>query len=310
MKADNAKKSTSSPSRDRFRLKIARLILMLTLAVALGAGLSLWPGLHASGSTDKPQADAISQTALNQIQALLAAKLARTPVQQKIDSNLLAFIQISKGEPVAEGLPTVETGLNVEADGRIQVDIDANVSEALLRFIEDGGGEVINSFPQYRAIRARIFPNQVEAIAGQPKVRFIKPAVRAETQRADGPRPYQPASFRSLTQRAAAIRPKLLPALLNLAAQQPNIGVATSAGDTAHRAAAARTTFAINGSGVKIGVMSDSFNNLGTAPADVLSGDLPGPGNPNGFTTPVTIINGDLASGGSDEGRAMVQIVH
>jgi hypothetical protein len=310
VKGSNAKMSTSSTNRNRRRIKFTRLILMLTLAVAIGAGISRWPGLHASGSTDKTQSSDISQTALDQIQALIAAKQARTPAQRKMDSNLLAFIKMSKGEAVAEGVPTIETGLSVEADGRIRVDVDATVTRALLKFIEDGGGEVINSFSQYRAIRARIYPEQVEALAGQPKVRFVKPAVQAETQRADGPRPRQLASSISLAQRAAAIRPQLLPALLNMAAQQPNVGAANSAGDVAHRAAAARTSFGINGSGVKIGVLSDSFDNRGTAAADILTGDLPGPGNPNGFTTPVTIINGDLSGGGSDEGRAMLQIVH
>jgi hypothetical protein len=56
-------------------------------------------------------------------------------------------------------------------------------------------------------------------------------------------------------------------------------------------------------------VLSDSFNNRGDASADVASGDLPGPGNPFGFTTPVTVVQ-DLPSDGTDEGRAMLQIVH
>jgi Subtilase family/FG-GAP-like repeat len=310
VKGSNAKMSTSSTDSNHNRMKRFRLILMLTLVVALGAGISRWPGLHASGSSDEPQSGKISQSALDQIQALSAAKQARTPAQRKMDSNLLAFTKMNKGEAIAEGVATIETGLSVESNGRIKVDIDAAVTKALLRFIEDGGGEIINRFPQYQAIRARIYPEQAEALAGHPKVSFVKPAVQAETQRADGPRPQPLASSISLTRRAASIRPQLLPALLNLAAQQTNVGVANSAGDVAHRAAAARTSFAINGAGVKIGVLSDSFNNLGTAAADVLSGDLPGPGNPNGFTTPVTIINNDLASGGTDEGRAMLQIVH
>ncbi len=88
-----------------------------------------------------------------------------------------------------------------------------------------------------------------------------------------------------------------------------NIGLATSTGDTAHTAASARTTFSVNGNGIKIGVLSDSYNNQAAAPANVLTGDLPGVGNPNGFITPVTVLQ-DLGSGGTDEGRAMLQIVH
>jgi hypothetical protein len=64
-----------------------------------------------------------------------------------------------------------------------------------------------------------------------------------------------------------------------------------------------------NGSGVTVGVLSDSFNDLRGAAADVTAGALPGAGNPDGFTTPVKVVQ-DLKTGGTDEGRAMLQIVH
>ena len=58
----------------------------------------------------------------------------------------------------------------------------------------------------------------------------------------------------------------------------------------------------VNGSGVRVGVLSDSFNDLGGAAADEADGVLPSSAN-------VDVIK-DLASGGSDEGRAMMQIIH
>ncbi len=89
------------------------------------------------------------------------------------------------------------------------------------------------------------------------------------------------------------------------------IGTRNSQGDVTHGADQARGLYGVNGTGLKIGVLSDSFNNLGAAGTDVANGDLPGPGNPNGFTTPVQFAgSGDLAGGGGDEGRAMLQIVH
>ena len=85
-----------------------------------------------------------------------------------------------------------------------------------------------------------------------------------------------------------------------------------SEGDSQLGAAAARSQFDIDGTGVKVGVMSDSFN-TGTMPIkqanDIASGDLPGPGNPCGRTTPVQILD-DSAGVQGDEGRAMTQIVH
>src|SRR5262249_16441957 len=92
----------------------------------------------------------------------------------------------------------------------------------------------------------------------------------------------------------------------------PLIGQVTSQGDRTHRGDDARTSFGVTGAGVKIGVLSDSFNNLpgNPAAADVRSGDLPGPGNPDGYTTPVTVLQDSFESVDEDEGRAMLQIIH
>jgi hypothetical protein len=58
----------------------------------------------------------------------------------------------------------------------------------------------------------------------------------------------------------------------------------------------------VNGSGIKVGVLSDSFNDLGGAAADEVDGALPSASN-------IEVLK-DYASGGTDEGRAMMQIVH
>jgi len=69
------------------------------------------------------------------------------------------------------------------------------------------------------------------------------------------------------------------------------------------------------GQGVTVGILSDSYN---TAPnsvttihaaRDIKTGDLPGPGNPKGNTTPIVVIEDDPVAG-TDEGRALLQIVH
>ena len=73
------------------------------------------------------------------------------------------------------------------------------------------------------------------------------------------------------------------------------------------KANAARSQFDVDGSGTKVGVLSDSFNSLGGQGSDVVTSNLPGPGNPCGRTTPVQVLQ-DF--GGADEGRAMLQIVH
>ncbi len=76
-------------------------------------------------------------------------------------------------------------------------------------------------------------------------------------------------------------------------------GATTSQGDVAQRSAAARTAFGVDGTGITVGVLSDSYNCQGGAAADIGSGDLPGS---------VTVLQEGCP--GSDEGRAMMQIVH
>ena len=80
-----------------------------------------------------------------------------------------------------------------------------------------------------------------------------------------------------------------------------------SEGDTQLNVAQARAASHVNGAGVKVGILSDSYNSLGGAATDVANGELPGPANPCGFHRAVQNL-GDHA--GADEGRAMAQIVH
>lgn len=89
-----------------------------------------------------------------------------------------------------------------------------------------------------------------------------------------------------------AARPAYKPQLMT--------GAVTSQGDRAVRADVGRQNFGVTGAGVKVGVISDSFNALGGAPKGVASGDLP----------QVQVIDDYFGANASDEGRAMVEIVH
>ncbi|WP_347157826.1 S8 family serine peptidase [Pontibacter chitinilyticus] len=92
-----------------------------------------------------------------------------------------------------------------------------------------------------------------------------------------------------------------------------NGGAVTSQGDKAQRTDLTRTAFGVQGEGIKIGVLSDSYNARPNNEAlrDVLQGDLPGVGNQLN-PLPVQVLK-DLPSRsglGSDEGRAILQIIH
>jgi hypothetical protein len=79
------------------------------------------------------------------------------------------------------------------------------------------------------------------------------------------------------------------------------VGLVTSQGDTALRAAASRTEFGVDGTGVTIGTLSDSYDCLGGATGDVTNGDLP-----SGI---VVLEEEPGCSSGTDEGRGMMQII-
>src|SRR5208282_5361973 len=84
-------------------------------------------------------------------------------------------------EPFAPGAPNVRVDVKIEADGRVLVDIDATVTPELLSLIQKGGGRVINSFAQYRAIRALVTLTQLETLAGSTNVSYIRRASQAHT---------------------------------------------------------------------------------------------------------------------------------
>ncbi len=60
------------------------------------------------------------------------------------------------------------------------------------------------------------------------------------------------------------------------------------------------TLYKLSGTGLKIGVMSDSYNNGGTAAREIANGDLP---------ANVNVLS-DTDTGGEDEGQAMLELIH
>jgi PKD repeat protein len=96
--------------------------------------------------------------------------------------------------------------------------------------------------------------------------------------------------------------------VLSASIPMTNTGSVTSQGDMAQRSDVARSDYIVSGAGVKVGVLSDSYDQQGGAANDVVSGDLPG-----GMQVLDDSANcGDIffPQPCSDEGRAMLQIVH
>lgn len=79
-------------------------------------------------------------------------------------------------------------------------------------------------------------------------------------------------------------------------------GSVTSQGDAAMRADIARSTFGVDGTGVTVGALSDSFNCLGGAAAGVASGDLP--------VGIVVLEEIGSCTDAADETRALAEVIH
>ncbi|MEW6301112.1 MAG: S8 family serine peptidase, partial [Thermodesulfobacteriota bacterium] len=92
-----------------------------------------------------------------------------------------------------------------------------------------------------------------------------------------------------------------------------SVGSVTSQGDASIRADLARANFGVNGSGVKVGVLSDSFH-------DTIGGTVSGTGCDRTLTGSTPQTSGDLPTnvtlldsgpgGGTDEGAAMAELIY
>lgn len=305
--------SRRKPSRAKAS-QLARLTLgILPLAVfGLGLGALTNNSLLASAALQGGPADQqIGGQAVLQISALMEEKLSRTPAQRKLDSHLHFAVKLNRGEAIAPGvssLASVSARVKTDDQQSVVVDIKASVTPGVLDSIPAMGGEVISSFPDFNAIRARMPLAMLEDLGDLPDVQHIGPAEEFMTNGSVDARP----TLTSRETRLAQIRKQLagaLPKLMGTATQTATvlpsrsrgpamafIGSATSQADHAHQADLARTMFGISGSGVKIGVLS---NGVDTSATRIATGDLP---------ASLTVLPGQAGTG--DEGTAMLEIIH
>ncbi|HET8567285.1 MAG TPA: S8 family serine peptidase [Solirubrobacterales bacterium] len=170
--------------------------------------------------------------------------------------------------------------------GRVVVEVGfdngAAVGVGSLRAV---GGKVLDVSRRYQTVTVAAKPAQLRQLAQAPGVRSVKEV--------------------------------LTPIVYGTGFACPQ-GIAVSEGDQQLRAAEARAVSGVNGEGVTVGILSDSFNK-GTSAAtharqDVESGDLPGTGDPCGETDSVNVLEdftpSEPGEESDDEGRAMTQIVH
>jgi subtilisin family serine protease len=218
--------------------------------------------------------------------------LAPTPAGAAVGSSgdgALSPRLAELAKPAVRSAPPREQAdaLSLAADGPGSLIREGNRVVVEVRFdrgaaagVEDlrqAGAKVVGVSPRYQTVTVAAKPGELPQLADLPRVGSV----------------------------AESLRPIVY-------ASCPS-GATVSEGDSQLEAAEARSKFGVDGSGVTVGVLSDSFDRDGSAAThasdDVTSGDLPGSTNPCGLGSPVDTLE-DSEANGADEGRAMAQIVH
>ena len=221
-------------------------------------GLTRSPSGTASGpGAPAPSGTDVSPEVAQQIQAVTDEKADRTPTEQKLDSNLLYAAREDASEPAVEGAPDITSDLDT-AGGTVLVDIDASVTPGLTASIEAAGGEVVAAVPGFDAVRAEVPVGAVVDLAGRPDITAIRPADQPTTSAA---------------------------------------GSGGNEGDATHAADTARARYDVDGSGIKVCVLSDGVASLAERQA---TGDLPA----------VDVLPGQAGASSADEGTAMLELIH
>jgi hypothetical protein len=174
------------------------------------------------------------------------------------------------------GLPRSGPGSLLRAAGAKQLIVYARVSGSVAsasEAIENAGATIVNSSARYGVLTVAVSPSHLQALGKLPGVA---------------------SAWEALAPMYSATCPT---------------GI-ISEGDSQLVAASARSTYAVDGSGVTVGILSDSFDDLGGASTGVSAGELSGTGNPCGYTTPLDVLAEDFTGTGLDEGRAMLEVVH
>jgi hypothetical protein len=151
-----------------------RLLLVLVLSLALPAA-----------AAPPPDEAAIRARVAAVVAALGREKASRSPAERKIGSRLLYGCRQRRGEAVAPGITTLRKQVDWDARGRTLVDLRAEVTDALLAAVEAAGGEIVNAYPRYDAVRAWLPEPAVGRLAGRPDVRGLRSAERFEVRKDD-----------------------------------------------------------------------------------------------------------------------------
>jgi hypothetical protein len=181
--------------------------------------------------------------------------------QRRIASSIRAAAQLAAQHGAPMARTMVPLTLRLQAAGNIEVYLHTmSFTPDVLDKLRAYGAQVLQSDTLSGIVYAQLPIATLETFAALPFVRWIGPP-------------------------AYAVR---------------RVGSVTSEGDAKMQAATLRDLLGVDGTGVRVGIISDGLVNL---QASVNSGDLP---------DDVRIVNGQNGAGpdNTDEGRAMAEIIH
>src|SRR5882724_7268717 len=207
-------------NHSRSKIHLTRRYLAVLILGSTICGAFLLTGYEGQLSSAQSADLRIADPAIEQIQLLLAEKESRTAAQRKIDSQLLYAIKMRRGDNQLARVPNLQTGIDIDDQGRVVVDITADVDGSLLGDLGNAGAEVRLVYAQYNSIRAAVPWNQVEAVAEFPQVRFITQKQEGNVWSTTEPASRNSDRMRILApdfpQRASTVRNRLLSALAKL----------------------------------------------------------------------------------------------
>jgi hypothetical protein len=194
----------------------------------------------------------------------------------------------------AVGLPVQGAGSLQREGAAVRVEIAFSGSTlTAIPALEAAGATVEHSSGIYQLASATVAPKDLTALAAVPGVTAVS-SVREP--------------ILSATAQAVPANPAICEggSILSEGVNQLGVVGVGPAGE----AIGAREKFGLRGAGETVGVLSDSFSIGGGAASDVTSDDLPGlETSCSGQAVPVNVLE-EGPSGSTDEGRAMLQIVH
>ncbi|GEM_PF-1742777 len=242
---------------------IKRVSVILVLLILITNSLPFFEGRTFAAGEGQSK-EGFNNGLAGQLSQFYKDKKARTFAQRKIDSHVLQTAGEARSRAAALS-PGQEARFSAFSTSMLKIDdagnieIKLNVSAAgreQLKQLEASGMKIIRTLPEYGIVEGSAPYGQVESIAALDFVRQVST-------------PGYPVY---------------------------NTGSINSEGDAVTRAAEARAGFGVNGSGIKVGVMSDGVTHLANS---VASGDLP--------SSPAVNV---LKAGSGDEGTAMLEIVN